>query len=338
MNLEKYEDKIRQKKEIPAEYFSPFCDFRLVDSSITPGVKFAVRITKPEKPSYLVAGTHGWHMSVKKFEYMEHPESEYLMVDVDMRGRAFSTGTPDCNQLELYDVYDAVQFAKREYAQYLVNDNVIYFESGSGGGGNALAIAGKFPDLFSAVNALSPISDYREWYFFDSKYKEFRDEMDIWIGCTPEKSPEAYAARSGITLVPNLLTNVLICHGTEDQRVPYFLSEKYMAEAARCGKGNHVRLLALEGVGTREHYGNITAEQTKQMGAERSENFRLHKMPIKIPEKGRFIVCGYLVTKEFSVFLENTNTVAEIFYDLGTKKIIFEREEQSCKIFWHKQQ
>ncbi len=335
MELEKYEDTVRETRSKVEEKFSPYCDFRIVKSTVTDGVEFAVRIVKPKKPSYLVAGTHGWHMSVKKFEYMETSGSDYLLVDVDMRGRAFSTGRPDCNGYELYDVYDAINFAIEEYSEYLLSDKIVYFESGSGGGGNALAMAGKFPDLFCAVNALTPIGDYAAWYEFDSEIKEFRDEMDIWIGRSPSEDPVAYKARGGVELVENLLSPVLIVHGTDDLRVPYFLSKDYVAAAERAGKGSLVKLLTLDGVGTRQHYGNITAEQTKEFDAARKENFEKHRIVSTISDRGKFAVGGYLVTKKFSVFLGSVDDFAEIEYDVKEKRITRLSGGRIAKTVWN---
>ena len=129
MNFERYEDAIRAVKAKTEEKFSTHCDLRLIHSSITPSVVFAVKIYKPAAPSYLVATTHGWHMSIDANVDYEKPQSPYLLVEVDMRGRAYSTGTPDCNGLELYDVYDAIRFALKEYKSYLINEDLIYFET-----------------------------------------------------------------------------------------------------------------------------------------------------------------------------------------------------------------
>lgn len=335
--LEKYEDSIRVEKTKAKEQFSPFCDFRLVNSTQTPDVVFAIRVRKPARPAPILLGTHGWHMSIPAFTPMEQPQTAYLSVDVDMRGRAFSTGKPDCNLLELYDVYDALRFVEREYAEYVIPGGPIYFESGSGGGGNALAIAAKFPDLFSAVNALSPIADYGEWYRFDDKIMEFRDEMDVWIGKTPEEDPEAYAARSGISLLPNLLSPLLICHGTKDLRVPFYPTEAYYQKAKALGKGQLVSLLRLHGVGTRDHYGNATPRQMALMHKKCERNLAEHTAPITIPEKGEFLVGGFLVTKHFQVFTDSDRLV-KIRYDLAARRVEVIEGNAPIRVVWSKEQ
>lgn len=54
---------------------------------------------------------------------------------------------------------------------------MVCFETGSGGGGNAYAIAGKFPDYFVHVTALSGMSDYISFYEND-EIGEFQDEVN----------------------------------------------------------------------------------------------------------------------------------------------------------------
>ena len=332
MHFEKFEDTIRATKAKIDEKFSRHCDLRLVRSSITPSVIFAVKIYKPATPGYLVATTHGWHMSIDANVEYETPQSPYLLVEVDMRGRAYSTGSPDCNGLELYDVYDAIRFVLEEYNDYILRKDLIYFEGGSGGGGNALAIAGKFPDLFSAVNAMCPISDYYEWYQTDNELGEFRDEMDVWIAPSPEKNRMAYDARSGISLLPNLLTRLLICHGTTDVRVPFSLTELYLNRAKECGK--NVQVYAMDGVGTREHFGNITDEQLANMEKLCRENISSNQMTITLPRQGKFVVAGYLVTKAFTIFLPSQNDIVTIRYDLDKKEILT-NSALPLQITWH---
>lgn len=331
MNFEKFEDNIRAEKAKIEEKFAPFCDLRLVQSSLFPAVIFAVKIYKPSTPSRLVATTHGWHMSIDANVEYDKPQSPYLLVEVDMRGRAYSTGTPDCNGFELYDVYDAIRFALKEYNDYILDKDLIYFEGGSGGGGNALAIAGKFPDLFSAVNAMCPISDYYEWYQTDDVLGEFRDEMDVWICPNPENNREAYDSRSGLALLPNLLTSVQICHGTTDVRVPFSLTALYQKRAESLQKA--VRVYAMEGVGTREHFGNITPAQYAEMERVCRENIASHTTPLQIAKQGSFVVGGYLVTKHFSVFLPSLDRVTTVDYDVE-KREITARDDTPLHIIW----
>lgn len=332
MNLDIFEDKVRKEKEkLHISKSSPYCDFIYYRSSRDQNLSLAMRVVKPEKPGYIKVMTHGWHMSVSEFVHMNKPleNNEYLILEVDMRGRAYSQGKPDCNGWELYDVIDAVNFAREYYKDFIKDSWVVYFEGGSGGGGNALSIIGKFPDFFAAATALSGISDYELWYRNDS-IGEFRDEMDDWIGCGPDDNPEAYKSRSGIYLLENLYTPLFIAHGETDKRVPVEQSRRYTAMAAEMGKSNLIKYMELEGVGTRDHYGNAKKEQIQKM-YELSENNRIsYRKPVEIPNKGRMVIAGYLFTKKFSVVLDSIDKLALLDYDID-ENVFHVCRNKSCK-------
>lgn len=318
MNLDIYEDKKRKSKQ---NFFetksSPYCDLIYYKPSGKEDINLAMRVVKPEKPGYIKAMTHGWHMSIEDFVPMDEPleGNEYLQVQVDMRGRAYSEGSPDCNGWELYDVIDAVNFAREYYKDCIKDPEVVYFEGGSGGGGNAFGIVGKFPDFFAAATALCGISDYEMWYRNDAE-GEFRDEMDVWIGCSPDDNPMAYKSRSGLYLLENLQTPLFIAHGEKDIRVPVEQSRKYVAQAGEIGKSNLLEYMELKGVGTRDHYGNATAGQLNKMNRYSEDNRKRNKTPVEIPDRGRLIVGGYLFTKKFSVVLDSIDKLAVLEYDL----------------------
>lgn len=317
-----YEDTVRLKKseDKKTNRYSKYCDFIFYESSITPGIKLAMRILKPEKPSYILCTTHGWHMSINGFEQIDDaPKSKYLQVQIDMRGRAFSDGEPDCNGYELYDIYDAAEYVKKHYSQYIIDDSIIYFEAGSGGGGNCYELISKFPDYFAAATALFGITDYAKWYNEDAK-GEFKDEMDIWVGCTPDKNQMAYDSRSGILGIENLHTPLFIAHGEFDIRVPVSHAENYINKAKELGKGDLINYYCMQGVGNLNHWGNVTKEQTATVKRLSEENRVLHKSPINLAPSGRLIVKGYLVTKKFSVFLDSIDKVAVLDYDINQNK------------------
>ncbi|MBE6930206.1 MAG: alpha/beta fold hydrolase [Ruminococcaceae bacterium] len=318
MQLINYEDTLRvSKNALRQNRFSPWTDRIWVESSVTPGVFFAVQVRKPARPGRIIATTHGWHMSIPAFDPAAGPsEDGYLWVHVDMRGRACSDGAPDCNGLELIDVYDAVEYVKVHYADFLADD-VVYFEGGSGGGGNAFAIATKFPDYFSAVTGLCGISDYAEWYRNDA-VGEFRDEMDIWVGCTPVDNPMAYDARSGAPCVSNLMVPFFTAHGSTDERVPVWHARHFVECAAEAGKAALVAYFELENVGTQSHWGRATKEMLDEM-AERSEANRRKAQTVPVlPEKGSLWVPGYLYTRRFIVRLDSVDKLARLDYDLTT--------------------
>lgn len=319
MTYEQFEDRLREEHKDEADrinQYSPYCDLIYYPSSIHPEIQLAMRVLKPGTPSRILVTTHGWHMSIPPFVHMDQPHSDgYLTIEVDMRGRAYSGGSADCNGWELLDVIDAVNYVRKHYASCIVDPDVVYFEGGSGGGGNAYAIVGKFPDYFTAATALCGITDYSLWYENDD-IGEFRDELDVWIGCTPEENREAYRSRSGIELLPNLLTPLFAVHGDTDARVGVNQARLYMEHARKLGLADRVRYLELPGVGTRDHWGNATPEEMQRVRQESERNRVEHKKPVEIPDRGSFIVAGYLITKKFSVILDSLDHVATVEYDL----------------------
>ncbi len=310
-----YEDKVREEKKTGGKEnkYSKYMDYIYYQSGRNPELTLCMRVCKPEKPSYILCDTHGWHMSIKPFAELDAPESEYLKVQVDMRGRAYSDGAADCNGWELYDVIDAIEYVKEHYSEYIIDKEVVYFAAGSGGGGNAYAIAGKFPDYFAHVTALSGMSDYIKFYE-DDKLGEFQDELDVWIGDFNNK--EAYKSRSGLYLVENLTAPMAIVHGDGDIRVPVYHARNYMAAAHEIGKGHMIQYYEMAGVGDMQHYSNITPVQEKTMLDMPEEMRKANRKPVSIPRKGKMKVGGYLFTKNFYVVLNDIDRLVDVEYDL----------------------
>ncbi len=313
--LQHYEDTVRGA-QMPVDErnrYSRYCDFIYYPSTRDPGTMLAMRVCKPEKPGFILATTHGWHMTIPSFEEYDRAQSDYLYVEVDMRGRAHSQGAPDCNGWELYDIIDAIEYTKRAYAEYILDPEVVYFDAGSGGGGNAFALAGKFPDYFAHISALCGISDYALWYDND-RVGEFRDELNIWIG--PREKETAYRSRSGLALVENLCAPMCIVHGETDVRVPSEHARRFVAAAQAAGHGDLVQYWEIPGVGTQEHWGNATPEQLALIDSFCEDGRRANRSPVSIPRKGCMTVGGYLFTKGFSVILQDPDAVARVEYDL----------------------
>ena len=314
----KYDDTIRREKTFnnKENVYSKYCDFIYYKSSVTKDLTLAMRILKPEKPSYLLATTHGWHMSVFDFKNYDKPQTDCLLIEVDMRGRAFSDGKQDCNGLELFDVIDAVEYVIANYRDYLISTDVVFFEGGSGGGGNAYALAGKFPDYFAQITAMCGITDYGVWHDNDA-IGEFKDELDVWIG--NRQNQTAYNSRSGIFLLENLSSPLLITHGAKDKRVPVYHADNYVKKAENLNKSYLIKYLRFDNAGGQEHWENMTDTNLKLMEdtckKERLNNFK----PTQIPNVGEMVIGGYLITKKFEIFLDDIDKVARIKYDYTNK-------------------
>ena len=318
-SFEEFEDKLRIEKTglVRVNRYSRYCDFIFYPSSLDPQLILAMRVLKPEKPSYILAGTHGWHMSIPEFVEYAEPQSEYLQIQVDMRGRAFSDGTPDCNGLELFDIIDAIEYVKEHYKEYIIDPDIVFFQAGSGGCGNAFTIAGNFHDYFSHILTMTAMSDYALWYRNDA-VGEFRDELDVWIGDISNQM--AYDSRSGITFVENLCAPMALIHGDGDIRVPEYHTAIYIDRAKTFGKHEMLTYLKLPGIGGADHFTNITPEGMAAVREFCDSERKKHMSPVRIPRRGSMVIGGYLVTKDFSVMLNSKNKVARIDYDLDEAK------------------
>jgi acetyl esterase/lipase len=230
----------------------------------------------------------------------------------------------------LYDFYDAWKYVLKYYKSFISDADQVYYLGGSGGGGNGYALIGKFPDMFCSAVVSCGISDYAEWFEKDT-VGEFRDEMLPWIGCTPQQNREAYESRSGLSTVKNLLTPVYIIHGETDGRVPVSHARNFVTKARKSGK--EVYYLELKNVGNRNHWGNISEEQDEAKRQFSDEGLKL-RYPPELPDKGKLIVAGYLVTKYFSVFLNSLDSVGLIEYDIQKHEVKLKKGKG--KIVWNK--
>jgi pimeloyl-ACP methyl ester carboxylesterase len=288
-------------------------------SSVQPDLTLYADFRVPAEPRRLLVTTHGWHGQIKQAHSDNVPtetaDPDWFTIAVEMRGRGDSGGKPDCNGWELQDVVDAVDFARRTYPDSILYPDLVTLIGGSGGGGNVMGLVGKFPDFFCRARAECGIGDYGLWYRND-KVGEFRDEMDVWMGTTPELDPEAYASRGGVTTAGNLCAPLLIIHGDSDRRVPAEQSRAYVDAARRAGKGYLVTYYELKGVGHPGHYGGSTPAQTEFRLKTGEAFIQTEPTPAAIPEKGLFMVAGFIRTRHFEVELESINRVAELHYDL----------------------
>ncbi len=274
----------------------------------------------PEEPRRLLVTTHGWHGQIKKAHSDNVPTGavpqDWFQISVEMRGRGDSGGRPDCNGWELQDVVDAVAFARRTFADQILDPHLVTLVGGSGGGSNVMGLLGKFPDFFCRARAECGVSDFAVWYRNDT-VGEFRDEMDVWMGTTPDLGPEAYASRGGVTTAGNLCTPILLIHGDRDPRVPVEQSRLFVDAARRTGKAHLVTYYELKGVGYPGHFGGITPAQEEFRKREGDAFIAAPPVPAAIPEKGFFTVAGFIRTRHFEVELENINRVGELHYDLS---------------------
>ncbi|MBQ9336905.1 MAG: prolyl oligopeptidase family serine peptidase [Lentisphaeria bacterium] len=108
------------------------------------------------------------------------------------------------SDLVVSDLEDAVAYVKSVAA---VDPARVYLTGGSGGGHCSLLMAGRRPDLWTAVSAWCPISDVARWHQECRKSgRNYADHIESACGGDPAKSEEVLKEarkRSPLTWLPN---------------------------------------------------------------------------------------------------------------------------------------
>ena len=120
------------------------------------------------------------------------------------------------SDLVVSDLECAVEYMQKNYP---VDNDRIYLVGGSGGGHASLLMAGRRPELFSAISSWCPISDLQAWY--EHNLTDPTEEYDAHIasacGGNPLTDPEAIKQaihRSPITWIQNAKDKVILDIGT----------------------------------------------------------------------------------------------------------------------------
>lgn len=279
------------------------------NSSIDPNLTLTAEFHIPSTPKPLCLFFHGWHMTAaesRRAGVIEPLLKDFFVVNVDMRGRGGSSGKPDASGHELIDGLDALSYARENFPDKISGGGV-YAVGGSGGGGNVLALAGKAPDTFSAAVSWAGISDYAVLYRLDKK-GSIRDEMEEkgWIGGSPDTNPEGYIARSGLSIIENVFTRLLVIHGRKDYRVPVISAQQYEARARQLKKNN------IEVFYNNKGHSSIEWEMSLK-------HLRENKKLPGISRKGRLLVHSFLALRSFMLVLEDPSDMGFVDYALDDK-------------------
>lgn len=276
------------------------------------------------KPKPVVAVLHGYCGDRKAvtLDVQELAAKGVVAIAPDMRGGNGSAGKFDSGGLEIHDIVDALQEACRRYPNEVqpTNLNVLGY---SGGGGNALSAATRFPDLFHVAVSFFGISDYAFWYHSKGRV-DCNERMVAALGGTPEELPDVYAARNtNLAAGNNGVTRIHLFWDEEETQCPLAMIEAFAAESQRHGHVNCVKHVSRKGDAHRWIHNYRSGNRDLSLADELflKDVFAPCETLLALPSKGTLVVCGYLATHHFRVMIEDGQRgIVTVVYDLSGDK------------------
>jgi len=149
----------------------------------------------------------------------------------------------DASALEIYDIYASIRyFIDNVCPAGKINEDKIFIYGISGGGGNALGCAVKFPDMFNLIidwygmgkygtYETDPYPATTSWYtdaasFYSSAIQKAANGAPKGsVGYTAGVADHSYIARDHIRFISNLLQPLYIYHAPIDGQVRVLLSD-----------------------------------------------------------------------------------------------------------------
>ncbi len=281
----------------------------------------------------LLVAMMGWDQSPTDFltdSYDRLMGYGFNVLCVGMRGRESASGSRDANGREMWDIYDAINYTKLAYGEYITEADPIIV-GWSGGGGNVLGMLCKFPDLFKAGISNYGISDYG----YDATFGWWAQEttrragLQTSIGDTPTNVPNEYKSRDSVLAIGNNLKAYLyMFHDTDDADVHADHSTRISAALISAGKSAPT-----------DYYIDVTdsldsprwIHATPNAGADIINAETVWETAAKaktnsgLGTSGTLTVLGFVKTHLFELWLGNgtsaqngKNRVATLAYNFGT--------------------
>ncbi|GMV79825.1 MAG: hypothetical protein AMXMBFR7_10090 [Planctomycetota bacterium] len=265
---------------------------------------------------------HGWHQNLlhTRGRARAFAQRGFCVLNLNLRGRGGTAGSPDANGWELRDAVDALYAARHSFPQ-LCSDGLPPRAFGaSGGGGNVYALLGKCPDLLAAAVVWCGISDYARWFAWNER-GNYRDEMEHWIAPNPRDHAEAYQSRAGLTVAPNRSCPLQVYHGTADDCVPVEHARVYAELQKSLGGHGDDPLPPFEFKELPKVGHDIPETPYLEQAA---EFLHAHAKPVYVPQRGRWVVAGFLKTHYFEVTWDHVGLVGSVDIDLRRRRLFLE--------------
>lgn len=242
---------------------------------------------------------------------------ELFVIAPDMRGCGDSAGKWDSGGLDVHDIVDAARAALERWPEE-TDAGRVSVVGYSGGGGNAMSCAVRFPDFFSTCVSFFGISDYAEWHRSRTRADMMR-RLEGALGGTPEAVPDRYVARNANAAAGNVLTGRMhLFWDVEERNCPPKMVEEFVRQHHLAG-GNRVEAhISRPGDLARWRHGYRSGmdDLAKADAVFLPSVTRMVEGGLELPKRGRLVVPGYLVTRRFSVWVEDgTRGVVTVEYD-----------------------
>lgn len=182
--------------------------------------------TDRKKP--LLVALHSWSDNYRQKYSIPYAlwsvANDWVFIHPDYRG-VFNKPQATGSELAVQDIVDAVEYAKKNSN---IDTSRIYLMGFSGGAMAALIMAGRYPDMWTAVAAWVPVFNLNEWYPYVRKFESRHYARHIIASCggVPQggsaaaeecnkRSPSAYLKNArGKSL------RIYIGHGIHDDFAP----------------------------------------------------------------------------------------------------------------------
>lgn len=271
-------------------------------------------------------------------------DAGFFAISVSLRGRDGSDGVRDSGGVEIYDIYDAVEYVKATYPT-LVDASNISITGYSGGGGNTMSALTKFPDYFRTGSSYFGMSDYgynatSGWFQLGAD-SGHRNQMVTDIGNPTLGNPtvqDKYMARaSNLASRNNPYSEIHLFLNSNESTCPPVNVTTYrnnaVAAASFAGEFNNINV-HIGGAGQYADFNNNGINEPNELQSwphgypdaneqQAAESWYLSRLlngsiaePVLNLEDDLF-VGGFVTTKRFSLWLGNgQNAAGDLEYEL----------------------